>query len=94
MVGIKLKQGYVSGLVLSYEGRYVGNVTGLDNASKQLLQKVITEHPGVCPFEKLHPSLKKSNVAWLEIHFPCRVIALEFTDSGLLRQSKLLGFGV
>jgi len=57
------------------------------------MQKVMKEHPGVCPFDKLTPGMKKSDIAWLGVHFPCRVTALEFTDSGLLRQPKLLGFG-
>lgn len=93
VVGIKLKNGYVSSLVLRYEDRYIGHVSGLDQASKQLLQKVMKEHPGVCPFDKLTPGMKKSDIAWLGVHFPCRVTALEFTDSGILRQPKLLGFG-
>lgn len=93
VVGIKLKNGYVSSLVLQYQNRYIGQVSGLDQASKQLLQKVMKDYPGTCPFEKLSPGMKKSDIAWLGVHFPCRVTALEFTDSGILRQSKLIGFG-
>lgn len=95
VVGIKLKEGNISSLVLSYEDRYIGHVSlGLDAASKAVLQQFLKEHPGSCPFPSPTPSMKKSDIAWLKVHFPCRVTALEFTDSGMLRQPKLLGFGV
>lgn len=93
VVGIKLREGQISSLVLSYEGRYIGHVSGLDYASKRVLEQFMREHPGECPFLTLTPGMKKSEVAWLGVPFPCQVSALEFTDSGLLRQPKLLGFG-
>lgn len=94
VVGIKLKDGRVSSLVLRYEDRYVGHVSGIDAASKKVLQQFITEYAGECPFPTLSAGMKKSNVVWLAVPFPCRVTALEFSDSGILRQPKLLGFGV
>ncbi|WP_424769019.1 DNA ligase [Paenibacillus sp. sgz302251] len=93
VVGIKLKDKRVSSLVLRYEDRYVGHVSGLDNVSKQVLQQFMKEHSGECPFDKLSPGMKKSDIAWLAIPFPCRVTALEFSDNGILRQPKLIGFG-
>lgn len=93
VVGVKMKFGQISSLVLRYDNRYIGHVAGLDNASKAVLQQFIQEHPGECPFSVLTPGMKKAEVAWLSVPFPCRVSALEFTDSGLLRQPKLLGFG-
>jgi bifunctional non-homologous end joining protein LigD len=93
VVGIKLKEGRVSSLVLRYEDRYVGHVSGIDAASKKVLQQFMTEHPGECPFPSLTSGMKKADVVWLNVPFPCRVTALEFSDSGILRQPKLLGFG-
>jgi bifunctional non-homologous end joining protein LigD len=94
VVGIKLKEGRVSSLVLRYENRYIGHVSlGLDNASKQVLQQLLKDQPGTCPFPSLSPGMKKSDIAWLGIPFKCRVTALEFTNTGLLRHPKLLGFG-
>jgi bifunctional non-homologous end joining protein LigD len=94
VVGIKLKGGRVSSLVLRYENRYIGHVSlGLDNASKQILQQFLKEQPGPGPFPSLLPGMIKSDIAWLSVPFKCRVTALEFTNSGLLRQPKLLGFG-
>lgn len=93
VVGIKLKNGQASSLVLRFEDRYIGHVSGLDNASKKVLQQFMQNHPGECPFPSLSQGMKKSDIVWLSVHFPCKVTALEFTDSGLLRQPKLLGFG-
>jgi bifunctional non-homologous end joining protein LigD len=93
VVGIKLKSGYVSSLVLRYEDRYVGHVSGIDAASKKILKQFMEQHPGECPFPTLSAGMKKSDVVWLKVPFPCRVTALEFSDSGILRQPKLLGFG-
>lgn len=94
VVGLKLKDGRVSSLVLRYEDRYIGHVSlGLDQDSKRILMQFAEDHPGDNPFAMLTPSMQKSNVAWLSVPFPCRVTALEFTDSGLLRHPKLLGFG-
>lgn len=93
VVGVKLRDGLVSSLVLQYENKYIGHVSGLDNASKKLLLQFMHDHPGDCPFPSLSQGMKKSDVVWLAVHFPCRVTALEFTDTGLLRQPKLLGFG-
>lgn len=94
VVGLKLKNGRVSSLVLRYEDRYIGHVSlGLDEESRRILQKFAKEHPGDNPFANLTPGMQKSNVAWLSVPFPCLVTALEFTDSGLLRQPKLIGFG-
>ncbi|WP_214629278.1 DNA ligase [Paenibacillus agaridevorans] len=93
VVGLKRNNGLIASLVLSYEGRYIGHVSGLDQASKSLLAQFAEQHPGDCPFEKLTPGMLKSDVLWLGAPFPCRVAALEFTDSGILRQPRLLGFG-
>lgn len=93
VVGIILKAGYVSRLVLRFENRYVGSVGGLDAASKKVLKQFMEQHPGVCPFPTLSTSMKKSDIRWLGVPFPCRVTALEFSDGGILRQAKLIGFG-
>lgn len=93
VVGVKLKDKKVSSLVLRYEDRYIGHVSGLDNASKQVLEQFMRTHRGSCPFPELSAGMKKSDVVWLSVPFPCRVTALEFTDTGLLRQPKLIGFG-
>lgn len=92
-VGIKLNNGQVASLVLRYEDRYIGHVSGLDQGSKRLLEDFMRKYPGECPFRMLTPGMKKSDVVWLSVPFPCRVAALEFTDSGILRQPRLLGFG-
>ncbi|MGO4371971.1 DNA ligase [Paenibacillus sp. MCAF20] len=94
VVGFKLRNGYISSLVLRYEERYIGHVSlGLDFASKKVLQQFMKQHPGECPFQSLTPGMKKSDVAWIAVPFPCRVAALEFTESGLLRHPRILGFG-
>lgn len=93
VVGIKQRDGQVSSLVLRYEGRYIGHVSGLDNASKQVLKQFMMEHPGECPFPDLSNGMKKSDVVWIASPFNCRISALEFTESGILRQPRLLGFG-
>jgi bifunctional non-homologous end joining protein LigD len=93
VVGLKRHGGLVASLVLGYEGRYIGHVAGLDQSSKTLLAKFAEQHPGDCPFAELTPGMRKSDVQWLGAPFPCRVAALEFTDSGILRHPKLLGFG-
>lgn len=90
VVGVQLKNGWVASLILRYEERYVGHVSGLDDASKRVLQQFILQHSGTSPFK-----LRKDwdDVVWLLAPIPCRVSALEFTDSGKLRQPKLIGFG-
>lgn len=93
VVGIKLNNGQVASLVLRYEDRYIGHVSGLDQNSKRLLEEFMRKYPGECPFPSLTPGMKKSEVMWLSVPFPCRVAALEFTDSGILRHPRLLGFG-
>ncbi|CAM3945916.1 DNA ligase [Paenibacillus alkaliterrae] len=93
VVGIKRKEGRVSSLVLRYKDRYIGHVSGLDNASKKMLQQFMQDYPGECPFPSISSSMQKSDIVWLGVHFPCSVSALEFTESGLLRQPKLIGFG-
>ncbi|WP_138753578.1 hypothetical protein [Paenibacillus sinopodophylli] len=92
-VGIKLKSGHVSSLVLRYEDRYVGHVSGIDLASKQILQQFMQLHPGECPFPVVSAGMKKSDIKWLSVPFQCKVAALEFSDAGILRQPKLIGFG-
>lgn len=94
VVGLKRHSGTIASLVLSYEGRYIGHVAGLDQSSKTLLAQFAEQHPGDCPFAELTPGMRKSDVLWLGSPFPCRVAALEFTESGILRQPKLLGFGL
>jgi bifunctional non-homologous end joining protein LigD len=94
VVGIKRKDGRVASLVLRFEDRFIGLASlGLDYKMKELLQQFARDHPGACPFPSLAPDLKKADVAWLGVPFRCRVTALEFTNSGLLRHPKLLGFG-
>ncbi|MDQ6419316.1 DNA ligase [Paenibacillus sp. LHD-117] len=93
VVGLKRNNGQVASLVLSLSGTYIGHVSGLDQASKSLLDRFAKDNTGICPFAELTPGMRKSDVAWLSVPFPCRVAALEFTDSGLLRQPRLLGFG-
>jgi len=90
VVGIKLKNENVSSLVLRYKDKYIGHVSGLDQSSKKLILEFAKEHQGECPFE-ITP---KYDVLWLSVPFACKVAALEFSDNGLLRQPKLLGFGV
>lgn len=91
VVGVKLKNGSVSSLMLRYKDNYVGHVSGLDQVSKDLIYQFAKEHPGSNPFD-FKP--KNEEVMWISIPFSAKVSALEFTDSGLLRQPKLLGFGV
>lgn len=93
VVGLKRNNGVIASLVLSYEGRYIGHVSGLDYSSKTLLTKFAQDNPGECPFDTLTPGMRKSDVVWLGVPFPCRVAALEFTESGILRHPRLLGFG-
>ncbi|MHA6484526.1 ATP-dependent DNA ligase [Paenibacillus sp. strain BS8-2] len=93
VVGLKRHSGTIASLVLRYEGRYIGHVAGLDQSSKSLLAQFAEQHPGPCPFDKLTPGMSKADVQWLGTPFPCRVAALEFTESGILRQPRLLGFG-
>lgn len=94
VVGLKRHSGTIASLVLSHEGRYIGHVAGLDQSSKKLLAQFAEQHPGDCPFAELTPGMRKSDVLWLGAPFPCRVAALEFTESGILRHPKLLGFGL
>jgi len=90
VVGVKIKNGVVSSLVLRYKDNYIGHVSGLDQASKNLILQFAKEHPGVNPFNRKF----NYDVMWLSVPFSCKVSALEFTEGGLLRQPKLLGFGV
>lgn len=90
VVGLQLDKGIVRSLVLMYEGRYIGKVTGLDNKSKSILKQFAVDNPGECPFTF---NKKWDNVVWLSVPFPCQITALEFTDSGYLRQPKIIGFG-
>lgn len=90
VVGLGLKNGWVDSLILRYEGRYVGSVSGLDMASKRVLQHYMLSYPGECPF---HGKDKWGSVAWLAVPFPCKVSALEYTESGKLRHAKIIGFG-
>lgn len=93
VVGIKLREGRLASLILSFEGRYIGHVSGLDAPSKAALETFMRQHPGVCPFPELASEMRKYDIAWLAVPFPCRVAALELTDSGLLRHPRLIGFG-
>lgn len=90
VVGIKLKSGNVSSLILRYKDKYIGHVSGLDEISKKLIFEFALDHPGECPFD----TKPRYEALWLSVPFACKVSALEFTDNGILRQPKLLGFGV
>ncbi|KQN96789.1 hypothetical protein ASF12_22210 [Paenibacillus sp. Leaf72] len=92
-VGIKLKQDRVSTLILRYDNRYIGQVSVLDQASKRILQEYLIINKGNCPFEAVPSGLKNSNVVWLKGSFSVQISALELTDTGLLRQGKILGYG-
>lgn len=90
VVGVAMKDGDVSSLILRYKNRYVGHVSGLDKLTKKLILEFAQQHPGECPFSK-KPS---HDVMWLSVPFACKVSALAFTDSGQLKQPMLIGFGV
>lgn len=90
VVGVAMKDGGVHSLVLRYKNRYVGHVSGLDGVTKKLILEFAQQHPGECPFSKK----TSHDVMWLSVPFACKVSALEFTDSGQLKQPKLIGFGV
>lgn len=90
VVGVKVKNGNVSSLMLRYKDKYIGHVSGLDQASKSLILQFANDHPGKNPFNRTF----NYDILWLGVPFSCKISALEFTDAGLLRQPKLIGFGV
>lgn len=92
-VGIALKHGYATGLVLRYNDIYLGQVSiGLDRKARVLLQQFMTmQQQSTNPF-----SWKREtpDIFWIQTPFKVYVSALEFTEGGHLRHPKLIGYGL
>lgn len=92
-VGVKITKGNnVSTLILRYKNKYVGQVSGLDQTSKKIILEFALAHQGKNPFLNFKP--KYNNILWLAVPFSVKIAALEFTENGLLRQTKILGYGI
>ncbi len=94
IVGIIWKEGRVSSLVMTRNGRYFGRVSsGLNGHAKGQLQLHQADAKQEDYFSKLPDGLKGSDIRWLNIPLPARVTGLETTDVGILRHPKVTELG-
>ncbi|MDP5276661.1 ATP-dependent DNA ligase [Chengkuizengella axinellae] len=91
IVGITLKNKFLSSLVMAYNGSYFGRVSsGLNQQWKEVLLLYSKLHlANNSFFTLLPPDLKGEQITWLNKPFPCRVKGLEITSSGVLRHPQI-----
>lgn len=89
IVGITLKEGNLSSLVMMSDELYFGRVSlGLNELLKQRI--LLLAQSAESPFSLLTADLRNTQVLWLAEPFAASVSGLEVTDYGLLRHPKIV----
>jgi bifunctional non-homologous end joining protein LigD len=93
-VGILMKEGRVSSLVMRKDGEYLGRVSsGLNDKWRRWLFELPADRALEEYFPSLPEGLKGMKIRWLNKPFTCEVTGLEITEGGALRHPKLLSLG-
>jgi bifunctional non-homologous end joining protein LigD len=93
-VGILMKEGRVSSLVMRKDGEYLGRVSsGLNDKWRRWLFDLKADRTLEDYFPELPEGLKGTKIRWLNEPFTCEVTGLEITEGGALRHPKLLSLG-
>jgi bifunctional non-homologous end joining protein LigD len=93
-VGILMKEGRVSSLVMRKDGAYLGRVSsGLNDKWRRWLFDLKADLTLEDYFPELPEGLKGTKIRWLNEPFTCEVTGLEITEGGALRHPKLLSLG-
>jgi bifunctional non-homologous end joining protein LigD len=93
-VGVLMKEGRVSSLVMHRNGVYFGRVSsGLNGKLRTWLIHLQAERTLEDYFPALPEGLKGTVVRWLNQPIECEVTGLQITEGGLLRHPKLLSLG-
>jgi bifunctional non-homologous end joining protein LigD len=93
-VGILMKEGRFSSLVMRKDGVYFGRVSsGLNEKLRASLFHLPTDRTLKDYFSALPEGLKGTEVRWLNAPILCEVTGLQITEGGLLRHPKLLSLG-
>jgi bifunctional non-homologous end joining protein LigD len=95
IVGILLKEGRLSSLVMRKDGLYIGrNSSGLNGRIKSKLAllpaaKAVTDY-----FPKQPEGLRGETIRWLNDPFHAKVTGAEITDAGTLRHPKIVALSL
>lgn len=90
IVGILMKRGVISSLVMSKDGLYMGrNSSGLNGILKSQLDKLRAEKTAADYFGTLPAALKGLDIRWLSKSFKVEVTGTGITEAGTLRHPKL-----
>ncbi|SEC55315.1 DNA ligase [Paenibacillus sp. GP183] len=93
-VGILMKEGRVSSLVMRRDGEYLGRVSsGLNDKWRRWLFDLPADRAFTDYFTSLPEDLKGMKVRWLNKTFTCEVSGQEITEGGAVRHPKLLSLG-
>jgi bifunctional non-homologous end joining protein LigD len=92
IVGVLMKLGSISSLIMRREGLYFGrNSAGLNREIKALLAKMTTEKTATDYFNTLPEALKGQDIRWFTETFTVEVTGTEITDAGTLRHPQIVG---
>jgi bifunctional non-homologous end joining protein LigD len=90
IVGILLKEGRLSSLVMRKDGLYIGrNSSGLNGRIKSKLALLPAERAVTDYFPMLPEGLRGQTIRWLNDPFHAKVTGVEITDAGTLRHPKI-----
>ncbi|MEX2460208.1 MAG: DNA ligase [Paenibacillaceae bacterium] len=91
IVGILMKKGQISSLVMRKDGVYRGrNSSGLNGKTKEQLGRLPAEKTMADYFTELPEGLRGESIRWLNKPFSAEVTGAEFTDAGTLRHPKIV----
>jgi bifunctional non-homologous end joining protein LigD len=90
IVGILMKEGRISSLVMRKDGVYLGrNSSGLNGRIKSQLDQLPAEKSITDYFSALPEGLRGEKVRWLNKPFIAEVTGAEITEAGTLRHPKI-----
>jgi bifunctional non-homologous end joining protein LigD len=91
IVGILIKEGRISSLIMRKDGLYMGrNSLGLNGKTKSQLEQLPAEKSYVDYFTFLPKELQRESIRWLNTPFIAEVTGMEITESGTLRHPKIV----
>jgi bifunctional non-homologous end joining protein LigD len=90
IVGILMKEGRLSSLVMRKDGLYIGrNSSGLNGRIKSKLALLPAEKAVSDYFHMMPEGLRGESIRWLNDPFHAKVTGAEITDAGTLRHPKI-----
>lgn len=90
IVGLLLKEGRISSLVMRKDGLYFGrNSSGLNGKIKEELDKLPAEKSIEEYFQRMPEGLRGQKIRWLNKPFMAEVTGAEITNAGTLRHPKI-----